>query len=90
MSLLTRLLGNQIYQGLGTITNQIRRELIESKQLMFMVFAKSLDESLFVWRAFNANYANGTNFANVKRKFASFALFAAFALRVSRLCKSHD
>ena len=32
-----------------------------------MAVAKSLDESEIVWREFNANYANGTNSAKIKK-----------------------
>ena len=53
-----------------------------------MVFAKSLDESLFMWRGTNANYANETKFAKIKRKFAAFAFFATFALSVPDFAKA--
>jgi hypothetical protein len=49
-----------------------------------MVFSLSLDELRVVGRGFNANCAQGANFAKTLRKFAPFALFAAFALKVFR------
>jgi len=38
-----------------------------------MAVAKSLDEVRVVWRGFNANCANGANFAKTTRKSAPFA-----------------
>jgi hypothetical protein len=49
---------------------------------LVMVFSKSLDETLRLWRGFNANCANEANFAKNTGTFALFTLFAAFALKV--------